>query len=193
MSQETREQRRAKVVEVLNKARGMELHAIGQYMNQHYNLDNMDYGDMAAKVKLIAIDEMRHAEMFAERIAELGGEPVAEPTGKAEKGQLVRVVFSFDANLEDLTIDTYNEFLLVCRENADSTSVKLFEQIIDEEQIHFNYFDNVSAHIEQLGETYLAQIAGTPSATGLQSRGFTARFGSGGAPAAGAAPGRPAG
>ncbi|MBI5571804.1 MAG: bacterioferritin [Desulfomonile tiedjei] len=197
MSQESREQRRANVIEVLNKARAMELHAIAQYMNQHYNLDNMDYGDMAAKVKLIAIDEMRHAEMFAERIAELGGEPVAEPAGTAEKGQLVRVVFSFDANLEDFTIDTYNEFLLVCRENADSTSVKLFEQIIDEEQVHFNYFDNVSAHIDQLGETYLAQIAGTPSTTGLQTRGFVARFGSGGAPAAapgaGAAPGRPAG
>jgi bacterioferritin len=48
----------------------MELHAIAQYMNQHYNLDDRDYGDMAAKIKLIAIDEMRHAEMFAERIKE---------------------------------------------------------------------------------------------------------------------------
>ena len=44
----------------MNKARAMELQAIAQYMNQHYNLDDMDYGEMAAKVKLIAIDEMRH-------------------------------------------------------------------------------------------------------------------------------------
>lgn len=36
---------KANVVEALNKARSMELHAIHQYMNQHYNLDDMDYGD----------------------------------------------------------------------------------------------------------------------------------------------------
>jgi bacterioferritin len=70
MAQNTRIKRREKVVDVLNEARAMELHAIAQYMNQHYNLDDMDYGDMAAKIKLIAIDEMRHAEMFAERIKE---------------------------------------------------------------------------------------------------------------------------
>ena len=177
MAGNTREERKKKVIEVLNKARSMELHAIAQYMNQHYNLDDMDYGDMAAKVKLIAIDEMRHAEMLAERIKELVGEPTTEPADKAVRGQQVKAVFSFDAKLEDDTIDAYNQFLLVCRENGDSTSVKLFETIIDEEQIHFNYFDNVSDHIEKLGERYLAQIAGTPSATGLQTRGFVARQG----------------
>jgi bacterioferritin len=178
MAQNTKEQKKQKVIEVLNKARGMELQAIAQYMNQHYNLDDMDYGDMAAKVKLIAIDEMRHAEMFADRIKELGGEPTTEPAGKAEKGQKVQSVFSFDAKLEDDAIESYNQFLLVCRENGDSISVKIFETIIDEEQVHFNYFDNVSDHIEKLGETYLAQIAGTPSATGLQTQGFVARQGS---------------
>jgi bacterioferritin len=167
-----REERKKNVIEVLNKARAMELQAIYQYMNQHYNLDDMDYGQLAGKVKLIAIDEMRHAEMFAERIKELDGEPTAEPAGNVEKGQPVEAIFQFDANLEDETIDIYNQFLLVCRENGDSTSMKLFEAIIDEEQLHFNYFDDVNAHIEKLGKTYLAQIAGTPSATGLQPSGF---------------------
>src|SRR3972149_5390039 len=177
MAQNTKEQRKQEIIGVLNKARSMELQAITQYMNQHYNLDGMDYGDMAAKVKLIAIDEMRHAEMFADRIKELGGEPTTEPAGKAERGQNVQSIFSFDARLEDDTIDAYNQFLLVCRENGDSTSMKLFEAIIDEEQVHFNYFDNVSDHIEKLGEIYLAQIAGTPSTTGLQTQGFVARQG----------------
>ncbi len=178
MVQITKELRKKKVIEVLNKARSMELKAIIQYMNQHYNLDDMDYGEMAAKVKLIAIDEMRHAEIFAERIKELGGEPTTVPAGKAVKGQKVHAVFSFDAKLEDDTVDAYNQFLLVCRENGDSTSSKIFEAIIDEEQVHFNYFDNIKEHIDKLGETYLAQIAGTSSATGLQTQGFVARQGS---------------
>jgi bacterioferritin len=172
MEKGSKEERRTRVIDVLNKARAMELHAIAQYMNQHYNLDDMDYGQLAAKIKLIAIDEMRHAEMFAERIKELGGEPVAEPAAKTQRGQSVETAFTFDSDLEDNTIDVYNQYLLVCRENGDSTSVKLFEAIIDEEQIHFNYFDNTRQHIQNLGQTYLAQIAGTPSSTGGFSKGF---------------------
>jgi len=172
MENTAREKRKKKVVDVLNKARAMELQAIYQYMNQHYNLDNMDYGELAAKMKLIAIDEMRHAEMFAERVKELGGEPVTGHDGKIEKGQNVQAIFPFDAGLEEDTIDVYNRFLLTCRENGDSISMKLFETIIDEEQIHFNYFDNIDTHIKNLGDTFLAKIAGTPSSTGLGPSGF---------------------
>ena len=172
MAKASKAQRRKNVIDVLNKARSMELKAIHQYMNQHYNLDDMDYGELAAKMKLIAIDEMRHAEMFAERVKELGGEPVTDYPGKVAKGQKVEKVFPFDAGLEDDTIDKYNQYLLVCRDNGDSISMKIFEDIIDEEQIHFNYFDNVHGHIKQLGATYLAKIAGTPSSTGLGNSGF---------------------
>jgi len=177
MSKEDREARKQKVVEVLNKARGMELHAIGQYMNQHYSLDDMDYGELAAKNKLIAIDEMRHAEMFAERIKELGGEPTSDLADKVQKGQKVEQMFAFDAGLEDNTVDVYNQFLQVCRDNGDSVTAKIFEEIIDEEQEHFNYFDAVENHIENLGQVYLAKIAGTSSATGLNTQGFVARQG----------------
>ena len=172
MSKENRAERKERVISVLNEARSMELQAIHQYMNQHYNLDDMDYGELAAKMKLIAIDEMRHAEMFAERVKELGGEPVTGHDGKIAKGQKVQGMFPFDAKLEDDTIDVYNQFALVCRENGDSISMKIFEDIIDEEQIHFNYFDNVDGHIKKLGDTYLAKIAGTPSSTGLGPSGF---------------------
>ena len=172
MAKASKQTRRKKVIDVLNKARAMELQAISQYMNQHYNLDDMDYGELAAKMKLIAIDEMRHAETFAERVKELGGEPVTGHTGAIKKGQKVEGIFPFDANLEDDTIDVYNQFLLVCRDNGDAISMKIFEDIIDEEQIHFNYFDNIDGHIKKLGDTYLAKIAGTSSSTGIGPSGF---------------------
>jgi len=178
MAKTSKDSRKARVIEVLNKARAMELHAIHQYMNQHYNLDDMDYGELAANIKLIAIDEMRHAEMFAERIKELGGEPTTEPAAKVKKGQKVEAIFPFDADLEDDTMDAYNQFVLVCRENGDSTTMKLFETIIDEEQSHFNYFDNVNDHLKKLGASYLARIAGTPADTGPPSKGFVAGGGS---------------
>ena len=153
-----RETRKANVVEALNKARSMELHAIHQYMNQHYNLDDMDYGELAANMKLIAIDEMRHCEMFAERIKELGGEPTSEVAGKVVKGQEVKAIYSSDSDSEDDTIFVYNELRKVCVDNGDILTAKLFETIIGEEQIHLNYF--------------LSKIAGTPSSTGGTTKGF---------------------
>ena len=180
MAKSARQKKMERVIDVLNQARALELNAIHQYMNQHYNLDDMDYGEMAAKIKLIAIDEMRHAEMFAERIKELGGEPTTEPSGKTERGQEVEAVFPFDMDLEDSAITAYNQFLSVCNENGDSTSMKLFEGIIDDEQLHFNYFDSVNGHIQKLGAAYLAKIAGTPSTTGLQPQGFAVSGGGGG-------------
>lgn len=172
MTQSSREERKKKVIEVLNKARSMELQAIHQYMNQHYNLDDRDYGELAANIKLIAIDEMKHAEIFAERIKELGGEPTSEPAGGVEKAQETEKIFSFDAGQEDGAIDAYNQFLLVCRENGDSTSMKIFESIIDEEQEHLSYFENIDEHIRNLGAAYLARIAGTSADTGGFSKGF---------------------
>ncbi len=172
MDRNSREKGKMEVVAVLNQARSMELHAISQYMNQHYGLDDMDYGELAKNVKLIAIDEMRHAEMFAERIKELGGEPTSEPADKVVKGQKPPQLFAHDSGLEDDTIAKYNQFVLVCGKNGDSTTQKLFEQIIDEEQEHLNYFDNVADHIKELGAAYLARIAGTPASTGGYSKGF---------------------
>ncbi len=51
--------------------------------------------------------------------------------------------------------------------------MKLFEDSIEDEQVHFNYFDNVQEHIDKLGDVYLSKIAGTPSSSGLQPQGFT--------------------
>jgi len=169
---ENRESRKAKVIEVLNKARAMELFAIHQYMNQHYNLDDMDYGELAANMKLIAIDEMRHAENFAERIKELGGEPTTQKDGKIVTGQEVSAIYEADANQEEITIEAYSGFLAICKESGDIVSSRLFERIIDEEQAHLTYYDNIDGHIKKLGDTYLAKIAGTPSTTGPATKGF---------------------
>ena len=174
-----KDERRAKVIEVLNKARSMELQAIHIYMAQHYKLDDMDLGELAVNMKLIAIDEMRHAEQFAERISELGGDPTTERLGKVVKGKDALGMFAIGSHEEDTTIDTYNQFLLTCREMGDSISVKLFELIIDEEQLHYNYFDNVHGHIESMGDTYLARIAGTPASSGLAPSGFVVAQGGG--------------
>lgn len=170
-----KDERRLQVIDVLNKARSMEIMAISQYMNQHYALDDQDFGQLAGNIKRIAIDEMRHAEMFAERIKDLSGEPTIRPSADVTRGQDVREIFPFDATLEDDTIDVYNSFLQVCRDCGDSISAKLFEDIIAEEQAHYLYFDGTGMHINTLGDYYLAKIAGTSSSIGESLSGFVAQ------------------
>ena len=161
MAASNRDARKAKVMEVLNKARSMELYAITQYMNQHYALDDMDYGELAANMKLIAIDEMRHAEMFAERIKELDGLVTTDRdmSTPLKKEQTVEDIFPFDFTLEDDTIMVYNELQQICRENNDNISARLFEDIVKEEQDHQSYFENVNDHIKKLGNSFLARMA----------------------------------
>lgn len=94
------------------------------------------------------------------------------------KGQEVKAIYSSDSDSEDDTIFVYNELRIVCVDNGDILTAKLFETIIGEEQIHLNYFDNISDHIETLGDTFLSKIAGTPSSTGGTTKGFAIAPGS---------------
>ena len=40
-----------KVIDLLNSARSRELTAITQYMAQHYELEDQDFGKLASKIK----------------------------------------------------------------------------------------------------------------------------------------------
>ena len=166
------------VIAALNRARADELAAILQYMAQHYSLDDADYGQVASNVKLIAIDEMRHAEMLAERIYEIGGVPVTTPSMRAKREQSIEEALEQDVELEVTAISDYNDFIDLCRANRDGISAKLLEQIADEEQAHLSYFENVLGHIRKLGAVYLAQITGGPADAGSSGAvGFVASKG----------------
>lgn len=160
------DQNKEKVIEVLNKARSMELQAIHQYMIQHYILDGLDYGKLCANVKLIAIDEMRHAEKFAERVDALGGKPTCQMAGPVTQPQTVEEIFPFDEGMEDNTIITYNKFMETCHQCDDHISAALFLQIIHDENIHLAYYEETAKHIKELGNAFLAKYAATSKHTG---------------------------
>ncbi len=157
---------RKKVIDALNKARSMELQAIHQYMIQHYLLDGMDYGKLCAYMKLIAIDEMRHAEKFAERIEALGGTATCDNAGPIEQPQTIKQIYPFDVNMEENTISTYAELAEVCDKCGDHPSADLFHEIIKEEAVHLGYYQDTQKHIDTLGDAYLAQVAGTSKHSG---------------------------
>jgi bacterioferritin len=149
-----------KVIDLLNKARSRELTAISQYMAQHYELEDQDFGKLASKIKEIAIQEMKHAEKLAERILFLKGEPTSKPDGVAKKGQKIQDMFTTDIALEAQAIKMYNEASVTCTAEKDQISKELFEELLKEEEVHLNTFENIKGHIDKLGAAYLATLAG---------------------------------
>lgn len=155
-----------KVIDALNKARGMELQAISQYMVHHYVLDAMDYGQLCAWMKLIAVDEMRHAEKFAERVESLGGKPNCEKAGAIVQPQTIKDIYPFDANMESNTVGVYTELAALCSKCGDNESASLFESIIKDELVHLGYYEDTQKHIDTLGDVFLAKYAATSKHTG---------------------------
>ena len=149
-----------KVIDLLNKGRSRELTAIAQYMSQHYELEDTDFGKLASKFKEIAITEMKHAEKLAERILFLQGEPTSKPDAVPKKGQQIPQMMTTNMALESAAIKMYNEAAMVCAAEKDQISKELFEDLLKEEEDHFNYFDNTKDHIEKLGAAYLATQTG---------------------------------
>ena len=149
-----------KVIDLLNKARSRELTAISQYMAQHYELEDNDFGKLASKFKEIAIAEMKHAEKLAERILFLKGEPTSKPDGLAKKGQKIAEMLTTNMALESAAMKMYNEAAMVCAAEKDQISKELFEDLLKDEEDHFNYFENVKDHLDKLGASYLATLVG---------------------------------
>ena len=149
-----------KVIDLLNAARSRELSAITQYMAQHYELEDQDYGKLAKKLKEIGIQEMKHAEALAERILFLEGEPTTKPDAMVKKGQSIAEMLKTDMALDSASIKMYNEAAVVCAQEKDQISKQLFEKLLGEEEGHFNDFENVKDHLEKMGNAYLATLAG---------------------------------
>ena len=149
-----------KVIDLLNSARSRELGAISQYMSQHYELEDRDFGKLAKKIKEVAIQEMKHAEALAERILFLKGTPTSKPDSEAKKGQEIEAILTTDIGLETQAIKMYNEASLVCAAEKDQVAKQIFEKLLAEEEEHLNFFENTKSHLAKMGAAYLATLAG---------------------------------
>jgi bacterioferritin len=149
-----------RVIDLLNQARSAELGAISQYMIHHYELEDQDFGRLAAKIKEIAIVEMKHAEKLAERILFLKGEPTSKPDISPKKGQDMADLLATNVALEAKAVKMYNEAAAVCGAEKDQKSKDLFEELVADEEGHLNIFENIKDHVDKLGAAYIATLTG---------------------------------
>ena len=127
-----------KSVELLNKAVADEMSAVHQYMYFHFHCDDQGLDLLAGLFKRTAIEEMMHVEMLAERITVLS------------KGHVV------EEGPRDQILHDYNRWANECAANADSATKKIFEELVQQEERHFDQYDNELEHLTSLGTSYLA-------------------------------------
>ena len=147
---------KAKSIELLNTAVADELQAVHQYMYFHFHLDHQGLGPISVLFKRIAIQEMGHVERLAERILFLKGDVNMTPAGEVERILGPEAMLAQAARMEEASAKAYNEAALQCGLNADSVSKQMFEQLVQDEEGHFDEFDKQLDNIKRFGLSYLA-------------------------------------
>lgn len=131
-------------VNVLNSALATELVCVLRY-KRHYYMSRGIYKDAVAEEFLQhANEEQEHADMIAERITQLGGEPDFNPEGLASRshseyreGDSMIDMIRENLVAERVAIESYREMIRFFGEN-DPTTRRMVEQILAVEEEHAN-------------------------------------------------------
>ena len=147
---------KAKSIHLLNQAVADELQAVHQYMYFHFHLDDQGFAPLSLLFKRIAIQEMGHVEVLAERILFLKGDVEMVPAGPVEKILEPEAILLKVMAMEEDGVKTYNKAAQECAANADSATKQLFERLVGDEEGHFNQYEKQHDNIKRFGLSYLA-------------------------------------
>ncbi len=145
-----------KSIVLLNKAVADELAAVHQYMYFHFHCDDQGYDLLAGLFKKTAIEEMLHVEKLAERILFLKGTVEMKVADEVKKIHDVKEMLKMSCSMEEGSAVDYNKWANECAANADAMSKKIFEELVADEERHFDQYDTELENMDKFGENYLA-------------------------------------
>ncbi len=132
------------LLDLLNKAIARELQVSIQYMWQHVLSKKCAAKD---ELKKIAITEMKHAEVIAERLAYLGGTPTTKPD-PIFVGETLKEMLEKNKKDEEGAIALYKKTVAAAGKAGDETTQKLFRQILADEEEHRDTFAGLLEEIQ---------------------------------------------
>ncbi|MGA2273123.1 MAG: ferritin-like domain-containing protein [Bryobacteraceae bacterium] len=147
---------KAKSIHLLNKAVADELQAVLQYMYFHFHLDDQGFKPLSQLFKRIAIQEMGHVEVLADRILFLKGDVEMVPAGPVEKILEPDAIVVKAMAMEEDGVRSYNQAAVECGANADAATKQLFERLVGDEEGHYDLFEKQHDNIKRFGLSYLA-------------------------------------
>ncbi|MCB2047607.1 MAG: bacterioferritin [Novosphingobium sp.] len=139
------------VIDFLNKALLNELTAVNQYWLHYRMLDNWGVAKLAEFERHESIDEMKHADMLAERILFLEGLPNFQALGKLKIGENVEEILKCDLAVEHEAIPLLKDAIAHCESARDYVSREIFERILENEEEHVDFLERQFDMIERMG------------------------------------------
>jgi bacterioferritin len=147
-----------KIIERLNEALFLELGAVNQYWLHYRLLEDWGYGKLAKKEREESIEEMHHADKLVERIIFLEGHPNLQKVGPLRIGQNIKEVLEADLAGEHEARESYKKSREICQELGDYVSMKLFEELLADEEGHIDFLETQLDLLDSLGEKKYAQL-----------------------------------
>lgn len=148
----------ASVIEYLNRALRSELTAVNQYW-LHYRLQSdWGVGKLAAKSRAESIEEMQHADKLIDRIIFLEGHPNLQTLDPLRIGQNPRETLEADLAAEYDARKLYREAREHCHSVGDYVSMKLFEELLADEEGHIDFLETQLDLLASIGEERYAQL-----------------------------------
>lgn len=147
-----------KVIDHLNQALRHELTAVNQYWLHYRLLEDWGYIKLAKKERAESIEEMQHADKLAERVIFLNGFPNMQQLNPLRIGQNIKEVLESDLEGEYDARTLYNEAREVCRVAADYVSMKLFEDLLADEEGHINFLETQLKLLADIGAERYGQL-----------------------------------
>ena len=133
---------REDIIKLLNDSLATELVCTLRYKRHHFTAKGMSSPAIAEEFLVHANEETEHADMIAERIVQLGGEPDFNPKSlldrsHAEYDQSLDLKAMIRANLvaERVAIEAYTQTIRLIGDK-DSTTRRMIEHILSQEQEH---------------------------------------------------------
>jgi len=146
---------REQVVKILNDVLATELVCVLRYKRHYYMASGIHAQSVADEFLEHAKEEQEHADIVAERITQLGGEPDFNPEGLAMRshsqyveGETLVDMVKEDLVAERIAVESYSEIIRYLGYDDPSTRAAM-EQILSKEEEHA---EDMKTLLERLGK-----------------------------------------
>jgi bacterioferritin len=155
-----------RVIERLNEALFLELGAVNQYWLHYRLLEDWGFLKLAKKERAESIEEMHHADRLVERIIFLEGHPNLQSVAPLRIGQNVKEVLESDLAGEYDARSSYMTSREICAELSDFVTMKLFEELLEDEEGHIDFLETQLDLLSSLGEERYGLLNAAPANEG---------------------------
>lgn len=133
---------REAIVKLLNEALATELVCVLRYKRHHFTAHGLSSPQIADEFLAHASEESAHADLIAERIVQLGGDPDFDPAGLIGRSHAgyddsEDLVAMVKANLvaERVAVESYRQMINLIGDK-DPTTRRMLEGILSQEEEH---------------------------------------------------------